>query len=105
MMKAMDLSRRLGVPCDPRTWPAESVRNHALMSMPGWEQGPEYGKREDESSLPGGEEQMPGHYVYQQGERRSDVFNLEAALEASAAKQAAKKKGKKKKGKGKQKDA
>lgn len=98
-MEAIDLSRRTGIPCDPNTWPSESVRTEALMSMPGWTNEAS-GWEESEG------EKSEGHYAgcgeYESSPRVAHLFSLEAALEASAAKQAQRsqtKRKKKKKGK------
>ncbi len=93
-MEAIDLSRRRGIPCDPCTWPSELIRNEALMSMPGaeeesgWEENTG-GDSRDESS------------EYEQAPQTAHMFSLEAALEASAAKQAQRSQRKRKKKKGK----
>lgn len=97
-MEAIDLSRRTGIPCDPCTWPSESIRNAALVSMPGW--------TEEESEWEQNEgAQDPGHNSfggeYEHPARAAQVFSLEAALEASAAKQAQRSQNKRKKKKGK----
>ena len=94
-MEAIDLSRRTGIPCDPCTWPSELVRNEALMSMPGWAES-EWGG----GAAVGGEEYQTDNYDsggYEQPQRTAELFSLEAALEASAAKQAQRSQNKQKK--------
>ena len=89
-MEAIDLSRRTGIPCDPYTWPSESIRNEALVSTPAWEEERGWG----ESSGAEGDRSLGD---YEQVPRTAHLFSLEAALEASAAKQAQRSQNKRKK--------
>lgn len=98
-MEAIDLSRRTGIPCDPCTWPSESIRNEALMSMPGWT---EEESAWEETTGREGQDRNGNCGEYERPARGAQLFSLEAALEASIAKQAQRsqnKRKKKKKGK------
>ena len=89
-MEAVDLSRRTGMPCDPYTWPSELIRNEALMSTPAWAEEPGL----EESTGAEGDRSCG---EYEQVPRTAHLFSLEAALEASAAKQAQRSQNKRKK--------